>query len=281
MSTGAAAQAAEIAALAGALDPDAGTMGPVTERLTRAAGADDAREVTEGLWRAARHLAARPVLVTFGGYFSSGKSSLLNMLIGTPLLPTGDLPETGVPCVLQSGDADQVTVRAGVGVAEIPFRTDAISKYVSLLGADGDYQESVKAVREVRITVRNPCIPGGATWVDSPGVNDKEAISELAARLAGERHPGLGHQVRADDGAGGARVPGQAPSRGWPCWRSVRAQRGARRRHRRRLGAVHRTAGAVHRQDHRQRAYRRGAGAGGLRVRAGSRRRRGWRVRRC
>jgi hypothetical protein len=177
-------QAAEIRAIADALHPESPAMGPVTEQLTRGGGAVEARLVTEGLWRAGKHLAPRPVRVTFGGYFSSGKSSLLNMLIGDPLLPTDDLPETGVPCLLRSGDADRVLVRTSDGVTEIPFRTEDISRYVSLLGAGGEYRDSIRAVQDVRVILRSRPIPADATWVDSPGVNDQQAITELAAGLA-------------------------------------------------------------------------------------------------
>jgi Dynamin family len=159
------------------------TMGAVIQQLTRGLGGDDAEFIAEGLRRAASHLTPAPVRVTVGGHFSSGKSSLINMLIGTPLLPTDELPETGVPCLLQSGEANQVLMRTRRGVKKIPFSTQAISKYVSLIGADGAYRDSIRAVRDLRIILGNRPIPADATWVDSPGINDV-TLTDVAAGLA-------------------------------------------------------------------------------------------------
>lgn len=154
------------------------------ERLSATIGGADATMVLDGLKRVSAHLAARPARVTFGGYFSSGKSSLINMLTGTGLLPTDELPETGVPCLIRPGDANRVLVRTGDGVTEVPFTTEAIAEYVSLVGVTGAYRDSIHAVRDVRVILKDRPIPADATWVDSPGINDKGKIDELAAELA-------------------------------------------------------------------------------------------------
>jgi hypothetical protein len=166
------------------IDPDAPAMRALVGRLRETIGGADAELLEAGLRRVAGHLAARPVRVTFGGHFSSGKSSLINLLIGTALLPTSDYPETGVPCLLQSGPANQVLARTGRREKKIPFSTAAIAEYVSLTGADGAYRDSVRAVKEVLVTLENGPIPAGATWVDSPGINDVK-LEGLVSELAG------------------------------------------------------------------------------------------------
>jgi Dynamin family len=167
------------------LDPDAPAMGALILKFREQIGADDAEVFGAGLRRVAGHLRPTPVRVTFGGHFSSGKSSLINMLVGIPLLPTSDYPETGVPCVLQAGEADQVLVRTKRGEKKIPFATEAIAKYVSLTGADGDYRDSIRAVKELGVTLASGSIPASATWVDSPGINDVR-LRELVAGLASD-----------------------------------------------------------------------------------------------
>jgi predicted GTPase len=169
--------------LAALIDPGAPAMGALMGRLRETIGAADAELLDAGLRRVAAHVAPRPVRVIFGGHFSSGKSSLINLLIGTQLLPTSDYPETGVPCLLLSGEADQVLVRTGRGEKKIPFSTEAIANYVSLTGPDGAYRDSVRAVKEVRVTLGKRPIPAEAAWVDSPGINDVK-LEDLVRELA-------------------------------------------------------------------------------------------------
>jgi Dynamin family len=177
---------AEIDALAAALNPGSGQ---IASHVGKLADADDARLVADGLRRTAQHVKPDTVQVGFGGHFSSGKSSLINLLIGTPLLPTSDYPETGVACLLRSGDANRVLVRTDADVTEVPFSTEAIASYVSLIGDDGDYRQEVRAVQDLRIILANRPIPAGATWVDSPGINDASARTmEVPAKVARDSH---------------------------------------------------------------------------------------------
>ena len=106
------------------------------------------------------------------------------MLLGTSLLPASDDPETGVPCLLRSGTANRVAAQTASGTVRVSFSTEAIAGYVSLIGADGDYREEVRAVRELDITLATAAIPSGIVWADSPGINDVAAMTELATRLA-------------------------------------------------------------------------------------------------
>ena len=189
-SSEAAALATALAALANGLAPDGSQMGPVIEAIARLHGAGNAAAVAARASAAAGYLTPRPAQVTVGGYFSSGKSTLINMLIGTPLLPADDFPETGVPCLLQSGSVNRVLVQTGDGMREIPFSTESISAYVTLTGNDGTFRDEIRAVRDVRITLANGAVPAGATWVDSPGISDgmddDERRRELPAKLARE-----------------------------------------------------------------------------------------------
>ncbi len=179
--------AGEVAAtrgLAGLLNPVAGDMRPVISELSRSAGKGDAKLVRDGLGAALRWVERDTVRVTFGGHFSSGKSSLINMLLGTSLLPASEDPETGVPCLLRSGTANRVAAHTTSGDVQVSFSTEAIAGYVSLIGADGDYRAEVRAVRDLDITLATAAIPSGIVWADSPGINDVAAMTELATRVA-------------------------------------------------------------------------------------------------
>ena len=109
----------------------------------------------------AAKLSASHLRVVFGGHFSSGKSSMINMLICQPLLPTSNYPETGVPCVISTGATDSIRVVAGSQQRSAPFSTDSIAKSVSLIGADGDYRASPRKITRLDITLAGqPDRPG-------------------------------------------------------------------------------------------------------------------------
>lgn len=174
---------ASLGSLAAGLDPGIPAMAGIISQLRASVGRDEADLAAAGLRRVTGRLAEAPVRVTFGGHFSSGKSSLINMLIGTELLPVSDFRETGVPCLLQSGDANQVLVQTRRRAKKIAFTAEAIAQYVSLTGADGRSRNAELDAGELRITLASRPIPAGATWVDSPGINDAR-MKEIATGLA-------------------------------------------------------------------------------------------------
>ena len=63
----------------------------------------------------ARELAARVsegrFYVACLGQFKRGKSTLINALIGTPILPVGFIPVTAVPTVIRFGEREKARVR--------------------------------------------------------------------------------------------------------------------------------------------------------------------------
>jgi uncharacterized protein YcfJ len=176
--------------------------GPAWQRLVQ--GLDRTAEPLARLWTAARARLTdeqakrlddglrglRAVLlnevagVVFGGHFSCGKSSLLNMLIGRPLLPTGDFPETGVPCTIRLGRTDRIQAVTSTGQVTLPFSTEAISHYVSLINDRGDYRASVQDVRLLQVNLTSGGLPEGAMWVDSPGINDTPEMTRRARDTA-------------------------------------------------------------------------------------------------
>ena len=79
--------------LAEVIAPNAG---PATARLIRTVasihdiGVSD--QIRSSLLATAAAIAGNPVRVVFGGHFSSGKSTVINALLGRSLLPTSDYP---------------------------------------------------------------------------------------------------------------------------------------------------------------------------------------------
>ena len=90
-------------------------------------------------------------VVVFGGHYSSGKSTLINALLGRYLLPSSGFPETGVPCWLRAGEMDAAVVVTSEGSSPIAVDEGAIAREVSLMGDDMSYREHIADV--VRVDV--------------------------------------------------------------------------------------------------------------------------------
>lgn len=144
-----------------------------------------ATEMEQRVLAGVRRAQAPGTTVAFGGHFSCGKSTLLNALLGSDLLPTDDFPETGVPCRITSGPYERAFAETADGDVELAFGRGALSGVVSLVGADGEYREDVHTVREVRVTVTDggPAAQG-CCWIDSPGIDDTPALQDRAVRTA-------------------------------------------------------------------------------------------------
>ena len=173
-------------ALAPRLDPASRANRAVLQSLARDAGHILADRVKRQLADGAAKLSASHLRVVFGGHFSSGKSSMINMLIRQPLLPTSNYPETGVPCVIGTGAADGIRVVAGSQERSAPFSTDSIAESVSLIGADGDYRAAPRKITRLDITLAAGPIGPGTVWVDSPGIDDTADSTSRAAAVAND-----------------------------------------------------------------------------------------------
>jgi Dynamin family len=166
------------------LDPDSAANRPVLRSLASNAGRILTDRVRERLTDGAARLSASSLRIVFGGHFSSGKSSMINMLIGRPLLPVSDYPETGVACFVSAGPADSIRGVYGSRTGAIAFSTDSIAASVSLIGADGDYRAAVKKTTRLDVTLAASPIGPDTVWVDSPGINDTAEMTARATAVA-------------------------------------------------------------------------------------------------
>jgi GTP-binding protein EngB required for normal cell division len=113
--------------------------------------------------------------VAFFGRVSSGKSSLLNALLGTDVLPVGVNPITAVPTRLRNGDSVHARVAFASGQNE-EVSIDEFRNLVSEAGNPGNQRNVTHAL----IEIPSSRLSQGIVLVDTPG------LGSLARRGAAE-----------------------------------------------------------------------------------------------
>ncbi|HXW89612.1 MAG TPA: dynamin family protein [Terriglobales bacterium] len=99
------------------------------------------------------------------GQFKRGKSTLINALIGDPVLPVGFTPVTAVPTVVRFGELRRARIQGQDGSWQDVSVTD-LDQYVS----EGCNAENRKGVRGVEVFVPSPLLAAGMCFVDTPGL---------------------------------------------------------------------------------------------------------------
>lgn len=109
------------------------------------------------------------------GQFKRGKSTLLNALVGRPLLPVGVVPITTALTVLRHGDL-RARVRLGSAWHDIP--PSEIASYVS----EEQNPANEKGVSIVEVFVPNSLLASGMCLVDTPGIGSVITANTEATR---------------------------------------------------------------------------------------------------
>jgi GTP-binding protein EngB required for normal cell division len=142
--------------------------GPVLDRLhalSALAAEMGEAALAEEAAQAATRLAEGRFHVVAVGQFKRGKSTLLNALVGEPILPMGVTPVTTVITILRHGSARAARVYFRDGrTAEIAV--SAIETFVS----EAHNPRNVKQVKAVEVTLPSPLLAAGMCLVDTPGV---------------------------------------------------------------------------------------------------------------
>jgi GTP-binding protein EngB required for normal cell division len=99
------------------------------------------------------------------GQFKRGKSSLINALIGMPVLPTGIVPVTAVPTVVRY--QPRLSARIQLGSRDWrEIEPDALERFVS----EEHNSENRLGVTAVEVGVPSPLLASGMCLVDTPGI---------------------------------------------------------------------------------------------------------------
>lgn len=129
----------------------------------------------------ARELAARVsegrFYVACVGQFKRGKSTLINALIGQPILPTGFIPVTAVPTVIRFGARAKARIRRREGSWESILVSD-LKQYVS----EELNPENQKGILGAELFVPSPLLFSGMCIVDTPGLGSVFAGNAAATQ---------------------------------------------------------------------------------------------------
>src|SRR5208337_2991583 len=152
----------DTAGLAATSDVDGATrllrLATLAEELGTNRVAEEAREL------AARISEGRFYLACIG-QFKRGKSTLINALIGEPVLPVGFIPVTAVPTVIRFGERHRARVRARAG----SWREIAIADLDQYVTEEHN-PENIKGIVGVEVFVPSPMLSTGMCLVDTPGL---------------------------------------------------------------------------------------------------------------
>jgi GTPase Era involved in 16S rRNA processing len=105
------------------------------------------------------------------GQFKRGKSTLLNALLGTPLLPTGITPVTAIPTFIRA--ANSPSIRVEFDDAREPFHSRDEFDFPNILGryvSEAENPANRAKVRRVEIAVNSTSLSDSVILVDTPGV---------------------------------------------------------------------------------------------------------------
>lgn len=149
---------------------DLGALAELAEQL----GADD---VVAEARVASRRLEEGLFFVACLGQFKRGKSTLLNALIGAPILPTGVLPVTAMITLIRFG-ATTLTVVRFVDGERCEIDVADLLEFVT----EDRNPRNTKGVAVVELYVNAPLLASGMCLVDTPGLGSVFEQSTAATR---------------------------------------------------------------------------------------------------
>jgi GTP-binding protein EngB required for normal cell division len=111
------------------------------------------------------------------GQFKRGKSTLLDALVGEPILPTGVIPVTAVPTVVRFGERRSARIRRS-NHEWVWIHPEDLQNYV----AEEHNPENAKGVDGVEVFVPSALLAGGMCLVDTPGLGSVFAANTAATK---------------------------------------------------------------------------------------------------
>lgn len=114
--------------------------------------------------------------IAFCGHFSAGKSSLINELLGEPLLPSSPIPTS----------ANLVKVKAGREYARVFYKHEPPIEYAAPYDYEQirSYCKNGDEIEAIEISRQTTHIPEGVAIMDTPGIDSTDDAHRLATESA-------------------------------------------------------------------------------------------------
>ncbi|MCZ0755734.1 dynamin family protein [Anoxybacillus sp. J5B_2022] len=114
--------------------------------------------------------------IAFCGHFSAGKSSLINELLGEPLLPSSPIPTS----------ANLVKVKAGREYARVFYKHEPPVEYAAPYDYNQirSYCKNGDEIEAIEISRKTTRIPSGVAIMDTPGIDSTDDAHRLATESA-------------------------------------------------------------------------------------------------
>ncbi len=141
-----------------------------------ALGSEQDREAITGL---RDRLAARRLRVLVAGEAKRGKSTLVNALLGSPILPTGVLPLTALATTVRYGPREVVTADFADGRSQ-EYPVGALDDLVTERGNPGNRRR----LRAVTVLTDAALLERGVELVDTPGTGSVHGHNTIEAESA-------------------------------------------------------------------------------------------------
>jgi predicted GTPase len=115
-------------------------------------------------------------VIAFCGHFSAGKSSMINELIGEPILPSSPIPTS----------ANLVKVKSGSEYARVYYKNEPPIEYPAPYNYDEikSYCKDGDAIESIEISHRTDRLPHGIVIMDTPGIDSTDDAHRLATESA-------------------------------------------------------------------------------------------------
>jgi ribosome biogenesis GTPase A len=117
------------------------------------------------------------------GQFKRGKSTLLNALLGVPILPMGVTPVTALPTFIRAGDFLRVRV-AMAGDKFVEGVGDEVAEILEQFISEAHNPNNERHVGSVSLEIPSALLAQGVILIDTPGVGSTHRHNTTAAEAA-------------------------------------------------------------------------------------------------
>lgn len=125
----------------------------------------------------AERVARGQLFVACLGQFKRGKSTLLNALLGEPVLPTGVIPVTSAVTIVRDGASPRARIHYRNGTFE-DISPSQLAQYVT----EGGNPDNTKGVAAVEVFHPSPVLRAGLCLVDTPGIGSSSPLASDVTR---------------------------------------------------------------------------------------------------